>query len=140
MPPHRCPAILVEAGLAPAGGWVAVDPRTLATAYERVYAIGDCTAIPLAHGLPLPKAGVFAEAEGEVVAERVAAELTGRQPTGVFAGEGVCYVEVGGDMAAAVRGSFLADPPGVEFIAATTGQRADKLAFERERLERWFGR
>jgi len=43
-------------------------------------------------------------------------------------------------MAAAVRGSFLADPPGVEFIAATTGQRADKLAFERERLERWFGR
>ncbi|HKY88854.1 MAG TPA: FAD-dependent oxidoreductase [Candidatus Limnocylindrales bacterium] len=140
VPPHRCPAILVEAGLAPAGGWVAVDPRTLATAYERVYAIGDCTAIPLAHGLPLPKAGVFAEAEGEVVAERVAAELTGRQPTGVFAGEGVCYVEVGGDMAAAVRGSFLADPPGVEFIAATTGQRADKLAFERERLERWFGR
>ncbi len=139
VPPHRCPTLLVEAGLAASGGWVTVDARSLQTAYPRTYAIGDCTVIPLANGLPLPKAGVLAEAEGEVVAERVAAELSGRTPRAAFAGEGVCYVEVGRAMAAAVRGSFLAEPPRVAFTAPSAEQRADKLAFERERLERWFG-
>ena len=139
VPPHRCPPILVDAGLAPAGGWVAVDPRTLETAHAHVYAIGDCTVIPLAHGLPLPKAGVFAEAQGEVVAERIAAELNGRTPQGAFAGEGVCYIEIDAAMAASVRGSFLADPPRVELTAPSAEQRADKLAFEQDRLERWFG-
>jgi len=139
VPPHRCPAVLVDAGLAAAGGWVAVDPRSLATAFPRVYAIGDCTVIPLAHGMPLPKAGVFAEAEGEVVAERIAAELGGRSSDRGFIGEGVCYVEVGGGEAAAVRGAFLADPPRVEFSLPSTDLRRDKAAFEADRLERWFG-
>jgi len=138
VPPHRCPAVLVDAGLAAAGGWVAVDPRTLATAFPRVYAIGDCTVIPLAHGMPLPKAGVFAEAEGEVVAERIAAELVGRASDRGFTGEGVCYVEVGKGQAAAVRGSFLADSPRVEFSPPSTDLRGEKVAFEAERLERWF--
>ena len=139
VPPHRCPPLLVDAGLAPSGGWVAVDPRTLETAHPNVYAIGDCTAIPLAHGLPLPKAGVFAEAQGEVVAEQIVARSSGGAPPSTFAGEGVCYIEVGNALAASVRGSFLADPPRIELTAPSAEQRADKLAFEQDRLARWFG-
>jgi sulfide:quinone oxidoreductase len=139
VPPHRCPAVLVDAGLAPATGWVAVDPPSLATAFPHVYAVGDCTVIPLAHGMPLPKAGVFAEAQGEVVAGRIAIELGGRAPEGRFTGEGVCYVEVGKREAAAVRGAFLADPPRVEFSPPSTDLRRDKSAFESDRLVRWFG-
>lgn len=139
VPPHRCPALLVEAGLAQPGGWVTVDARTLRTAYARVYAIGDCTVIPLAHGLPLPKAGVFAEAQGEIVAQRLAAELSNGESEAAFSGEGVCFVEVGRGQAAAVRGTFLADPPRIEFEAPSGALRPEKLAFERERLARWFG-
>ena len=73
--PHRVPQVLIDAGLAQPGGWVEIDPRTLATPFPAIYAIGDSTVIKLAHGLPLPKAGLFAEAEGYVVAERIAAEL-----------------------------------------------------------------
>jgi sulfide:quinone oxidoreductase len=140
VPPHRCPALLVEAGLAAPGGWVMVDPRTLATSFPGVYAVGDCTAIMLTHGLPLPKAGVFAEAEGYVAAERIAAELAGRPSDAVFAGEGVCYAEVGGGLAAEVRGRFLADPPEISVLEQSVGAVEAKVTFEAARLTRWFGR
>ncbi|MBI2219116.1 MAG: NAD(P)/FAD-dependent oxidoreductase [Candidatus Rokubacteria bacterium] len=87
-PPHRCPAVVKEAGLAGDGGWVTVDPATLATTHERVFAIGDVTAIKLPVGLMLPKAGVFAHHQAEAVAENVAAEITGRQQRRRFDGSG----------------------------------------------------
>jgi sulfide:quinone oxidoreductase len=140
VPPHRCPSVLVQAGLAAPGGWVSVDPRTLATPFPGVYAVGDCTAIVLAHGLPLPKAGVFAEAEGYVTAERIAAELEGRPSDAAFAGEGVCYAEVGGERAAQVRGRFLADPPEIAVLEPSAEAVGAKAVFETERLASWFGR
>lgn len=140
VPPHRAPSVLVEAGLAQAEGWVKVDPATLETSFEGVYAVGDCTVVPLAHGLPLPKAGAFAEQEGEVAADRIAARLAGREATAEFGGEGVCYVETGGGSAASVRGSFFASPaPEVTFGAPSAEEREAKLDWESERLTRWFG-
>jgi sulfide:quinone oxidoreductase len=140
VPPHRCPRVLVDAGLAAVGGWVAVDPATLETTFPNVYAVGDCTVIKLANGLPLPKAGVFAEAEGYVVAERIADELAGRPRTATFAGEGVCYAEVGSGRAAAVKGQFFAEPP-VLAMAEPSAENLDaKVAFEADRLRAWFGR
>ena len=43
------------------------------------------TGIPLANGMPLPKAGLFAEKEGEAVAARIAARLRGDAPTATTA-------------------------------------------------------
>jgi sulfide:quinone oxidoreductase len=139
VPPHRCPDLVVEAGLAEAGGWVKVDAATMATPFERVYAVGDCTVIPLAHGLPLPKAGAFAEQQGEVAGERIAAELAGDDPTAEFGGEGVCFVETGGREGASVRGNFYAVPPRVSLSAPSAAERQAKLAWEAVRLDRWFG-
>jgi sulfide:quinone oxidoreductase len=139
VPPHRAPAVVSEAGLTGPSGWVAVDARTLETRFPGVYAIGDVTAIPLASGTALPKAGVFAEAEGEVVAARIADRLAGREPTASFAGNGMCFVETGGGKAAMVQGGFLEDPPRVELTEATEAHLAAKRAFETERLTAWFG-
>ena len=77
------------------------DPATLATTAEGVFAIGDVTAIPLAGGKFLPKAGVFAEAQAKVVARNIAAELAGHQPTATFGSAGACFVELGDRRAAA---------------------------------------
>jgi sulfide:quinone oxidoreductase len=140
VPPHRCPGVLVEAGLAATGGWVGVDTATLATPFQAVYAIGDCTVITLANGLPLPKAGLFAEAEGYAVAERIAAEAAGRATTASFAGVGACFAEVGGGRAVEIRGAFLADPPAIEVLAPSPDSMAAKVAFEADRLAAWFGR
>jgi sulfide:quinone oxidoreductase len=119
IPPHRVPGVVREAGLAGPSGWIPVEPRTLRTRFEGVYAVGDVTAIPLSNGGALPKAGVFAQAEGEVVAARVADTLAGREPDARFEGEGLCFLETGRGMASAVQGRFLAEPPEVELTPAT---------------------
>lgn len=139
VPPHRCPSVLVDAGLAPDGGWVKVDPATLETSHEGVYAIGDATAIMLANGMPLPKAGLFAEREGEVVAARISASLRGEEATATFDGRGACFIEMGEGEASTISGDFYADPPAVELSAPSAEQRAAKERFEMDRLARWFG-
>jgi sulfide:quinone oxidoreductase len=81
IPPHRCPEVVVESGLTNGRHWVPVNPRTLQTGFPGVYAIGDVAEVLMANGKPLPKAGVFAEAEGEVVAQQIAANLPGKRQT-----------------------------------------------------------
>lgn len=140
VPPHRVPQVLIDAGLAQPGGWVEVDPQTLATPFAAVYVIGDSTLIKLAHGLPLPKAGLFAEAEGYVVAERIAAGLGGRDPSATFDGTGLCYAEAGGGTAVAIQAHFYADPPGADIVGPSSDAMMGKAAFESDRLAAWFGR
>jgi sulfide:quinone oxidoreductase len=139
VPPHRVPAVVREAGLPGPKGWIPVDARTLQTRFDGVYAVGDVTAIPLSNGGALPKAGVFAQAEGEVVAERVADALAGREPSARFAGEGMCFLETGRGQASAVQGRFLTDPPQVELTQASEAGYEAKRSFESDRLTAWFG-
>jgi sulfide:quinone oxidoreductase len=77
VPPLRAPEVVAQAGLASEGGWIAVDPGSLATGHPRVFAVGDVTQIKLANDLPLPKAGIIAEREGAQVAAAIAAEIRG---------------------------------------------------------------
>ena len=139
VPPHRVPEVVTAAGLAEPGAWVKVDPATLETRFPGVYAIGDVTAIPLASGMPLPKAGVFAHAQGEVVAARIADQLTARAPTATFDGHGMCFLETGHGRATMVRGNFYASPPDVALAEASEEHLAAKHAFETDRLAAWFG-
>lgn len=140
VPPHRCPAVAVAAGLAEPGGWVRVDPATMETSFDGVWAVGDCVGIPLATGQPLPKAGVLAERQGIAVAERIAARLAGREARATFDGEGQCWLEVGGGEAMAVRGRFLAEGgPDIELAPASAALLEEKARYERERLDAWFG-
>ena len=140
VPPHRVPPVVVAAGLAEKGSWVKVNPRTLETSFEGVSAVGDVTGIPMANGQPFPKAGAFAEREGLVVAERIAARLSEREPDAHFDGEGFCFLEVGNGEAMLVRGNFLAEPaPDVELTPPSRAFLEQKATFERERLDAWFG-
>ena len=109
VPPHRSPPAVKESPLANPAGWVPVDKQTLRTRFENVYALGDVAAITLANGKPLPKAGVFAHGEAQAVARTLVAELQGGR-TGMFDGEGYCWVELGGGQAAFAVGDFYAEP------------------------------
>jgi sulfide:quinone oxidoreductase len=140
VPPHKPPAVVRESGLVGQSGWVEVNKHTLETSFSDVYAIGDVTQIMLANGKPLPKAGLFAEQMGEIVAERIASGFVGAEPTATFKGEGGCYLEVGGGKAMMVQGSFLAEPePIVTLTEATVGYMEEKRSFETQRLSEWFG-
>jgi sulfide:quinone oxidoreductase len=140
VPPHRPPAVVADSGLTAGHGWIAVDPGTLATEHEGVYAVGDVTLIPLASGLPLPKAGVMAELQGTRVARAIAAELRGGEAPAPFDGSGSCPIEIGSDAAALVEGHWYAEPePVVSITGPSAAHAAEKAAFETEHLERWFG-
>jgi sulfide:quinone oxidoreductase len=140
VPPHRAPKVVRESGLVGESGWVSVNSRTLETQFPGVYAIGDVVQVAMANGKPLPKAGVFAEAMGETVAERIAASLAGQEPEATFKGEGGCYLEVGAGQAMMVKGQFLAEPePEVILTEASPKYLEEKRSFETQRLQTWFG-
>jgi sulfide:quinone oxidoreductase len=110
VPPHRAPAVVRRSGLAPEGGWVGVDRGTFETTVPGVYAIGDATTVPLVMGKPLPKAGVFAHRQAEVVAANIAALWTGSGARRTFDGQGECFVETGNGRAGFGAGNFYAEP------------------------------
>ncbi len=110
VPPHRSPPVVKASSLANEAGWIPVDKQTLLTRFENVYAIGDVTAIILKSGLPLPKAGTFAHAEGEVVAARIAAQIGGNALRSKYDGVGYCWIEAGGGSAGFAAGNFYAEP------------------------------
>jgi sulfide:quinone oxidoreductase len=89
---------------------VPVDRHTLRTRWPRVYAIGDVVTIPLALGKPLPKAGVFAHREADVVAENIAHEIAGKPAVARFNGHGECFIEIGDGKAGFGGGDFYAEP------------------------------
>ncbi len=130
VPVHRCAAVVSMAGLTDGTGWVPVDPATLSTKQEGIYAVGDATFLPMATGAPLPKAGVFAAAEGELVARNLAAEITGGTKER-FQGQGYCFLEHGGGKAALVKGDFLAEPsPQLELYSPSVRWHRNKVRFE----------
>jgi sulfide:quinone oxidoreductase len=139
IPPHRAPAVVLDSSLAGPSGFIPVDRATLATAVEGVSAIGDVTSIPIAGGKSLPKAGVFAHGQAEVVAKRIAGELEGRTPTAGFDGKGACFLELGDGQAGYASGDFYAEPrPQVRMRRSGRHWHLGKVAFERYWLWRWF--
>ncbi|MBI4512273.1 MAG: NAD(P)/FAD-dependent oxidoreductase [Deltaproteobacteria bacterium] len=139
VPPHRAPRVVREAGLVGESGWVPVDRHSMETKFERVYALGDVVAIPLKLGKPLPKAGVFAHGEAEVVAENIARAVTGKGKVAAFDGHGECFIETGEGKAGFGSGNFYAEPvPEVKNHPPARRWHAAKILFEKDWLRRWF--
>ena len=136
VPVHRSPRIVREAGLTDGSGWVPVDPGTLATEREGIYAVGDVTFLPMANGAPLPKAGVFAAGEGELVARNLAAGINGGAKAR-FPGDGGCFIDQGGGKAALIKGGFLAEEmPRVHLEPPSVRGHRKKVRFEAD-WRRW---
>lgn len=139
VPPHRAPAAVRAAGFVNESGWIPVDRTTFATRFPGVYAIGDVTTVPLTMGKPLPKAGVFAHAEAEVVAANIAHEWTGRGARRAFDGEGQCFLETGDGRAGLGAGNFYGEPtPKVKLHAPSRWWHWSKVLFEQRWLRQWF--
>jgi sulfide:quinone oxidoreductase len=135
VPPHRPPQVVRDSGLMAESGWVSVDRHTLETRFPGVYAIGDVVAIPLALGKPLPKAGVFAHGEAEVVAKNIAHAITGEGMPQRFDGHGMCFIEIGDGKAGMGGGNFYAEPtPEVTLRRPSRRWHVGKVFFEKSWL------
>jgi sulfide:quinone oxidoreductase len=133
VPVHRAPQVVLDSGLAE-DGWIPVDPLTLETRFPRIYAVGDVTSVGT------PKAGVFAEGQAAVVADRIAAQLRNAAPSAAYDGHGICYMEFGHEMIAKVDVTFTSgqrpvgrlEGPSVDLVR-------DKNDFGSTRVQKWFG-
>jgi sulfide:quinone oxidoreductase len=134
VPRHEAPQVVADSGLA-VDGWVPVDPLTLETSFPDVYAVGDVTSVGT------PKAGVFAEGQAAVVADRLLERLRGETPAATYGGHGVCYLELGSDAVAKVDVTFrTGERPSGHLEGPSVDLVADKTEFGATRVRRWFGR
>ena len=118
-------------------GWIPADRATLQTKHENVYAIGDATAISIPGRwkpdvpMMLPKAGVFAHAQAEVIARRIAAGIEGTSGRDNFPGIGYCMLEAGESLAGFAYGNFFAEPsPQIELHKMGKSWHLGKVLFE----------
>ncbi len=145
VPAHEAPRSVRQSGLTNQSGWIPVDPKTLQTAADRVYAIGDVTVVPLPGRykpdvpLVLPKAAVFAEGHGRVVAAEIAGHVLEREPSEVFDGKGFCFIEMGDRHALGGEGAFFELPhPRVTPRGPDPTQFEEKEAWAAKFLEKYF--
>ncbi|HEV8337943.1 MAG TPA: FAD/NAD(P)-binding oxidoreductase [Candidatus Polarisedimenticolia bacterium] len=145
VPVHEAPRAARDSGLTSETGWIPVDPGTFRVASRQgpvpVYAVGDVTVLPLPgrfrpdRPLALPKAGVFAEAQGKAVARDIAARALGGGSPERFDGKGYCFLETGGGEAMKVEGSFL-DLPHPEGRLCEADAATHQL--KRDWVDRWL--
>jgi len=133
VPVHRAPQVVVDSGLTE-DGWIPVDMATFATKFADVYAVGDVTSAPV------PRAGVIAEGEASTVADVLISQIKGGPPPAPFAGEVICYIEMGDDTIGKVNVNFLSGPaPTAVFTPPSLEGADDKRQFAASRRRRWFG-
>ena len=134
IPVHRAPAVVEASGMTK-GGWIPVDPGTLATRFPGVYAVGDVTSVGT------PKAGVFSEGAARVVADQLVARIRGESEPPGYDGTGSCWIEFGGHEVARVDVDFFSTPghPTGTFTPPSVRTAEEKVEFGTSRRARWFG-
>ena len=133
VPKHCAPKVVDESGMVE-NGWVSVNPRTLETRFQGVYAIGDIA------NTGTPKAGVFAEGAARAVATSLITRIRGGDQSGAYTGAGACYIEFGAGRIGRVDVDFFSGPtPTGTYHEPSVGLRAEKEQFGASRRARWFG-
>jgi sulfide:quinone oxidoreductase len=133
IPVHCAPPVVAASGLAQ-DGWIPVDPRTFATKFPGVFAVGDVTSAPV------PRAGGIAEGEAATAAEVLIAQITGGAEPPPYDGSAGCYVELGDNLVGRIDVNFLSyDTPVAKFTAPSAALSEEKQAWGATRASRWFG-
>jgi sulfide:quinone oxidoreductase len=138
VPEHRAPAVVREAGLVDESGWISVNPATLETQFENVFALGDVAYIAMADGQALPKTGAFAEGQAEVAARNIGYRVKGGRLPAPFDATGRFFLEVGAGAAAAFEGDFLARRRVIQMKQPSIIWHWAKLALDRYQLLRGY--
>lgn len=112
-----------------------VDQTNLRTQFANVYAIGDVCTGPRS----VPNAGIFAESAARVVADDIAAAITGEPPPPLYEASSVCYAEFANGLVGKVDVNFLhGDTPAATRHDPSLENAAEKVQFGATRRARWF--
>jgi sulfide:quinone oxidoreductase len=138
VPPHVVPDVILESGLAKENYFIPID-RDCKTPHENVYAVGDVTSLKVTETIAVPKAGVFAEGEGLVVAQNIVSKIQSKEESVLFDGKGGCFIESGRDTASLIEVDMFSGPnPSTKLTESTSEHLDEKLQFEKDRLSNWL--
>jgi sulfide:quinone oxidoreductase len=105
VPPHRGQQVVIDSDLGDTGGWLPADKHTLQVGeYERIFALGDAT------NLPISKSGSTAHFEAPVIASRIASLIRGTAPKELYGGRVMCFLETGNGKATSLRFDYEHPP------------------------------
>jgi sulfide:quinone oxidoreductase len=133
VPHHRAPDVVLESEIS-RDGWIPVNPLTMETAFDGVYAIGDVADVGT------PRAGVFAEGHGKAAAVSIAAEIQGVPTEAKYDGQGFCYVEFGEKQVGMVHVTFSGEEKSAKLVGPSEEYVPHKAKFGASRAQRWFGK
>lgn len=138
IPPHIAPEVIYESGLAKQDNFIPIN-RDCKTKYENVYAIGDVTSLKVTDTMAVPKAGVFAEGEGLIVAKNIISKIQSKEKDVLFDGKGGCFIESGHDTASLIQVDMFSESgPSTKLTDSTKEHLNEKVQFEKERLSKWL--
>ena len=138
IPPHIAPKVIYDSNLAIKPGFIPID-RDCKTPFENIFAVGDVTSLTVNDTMAVPKAGIFAEGEGIVVAKNIISKLESNEKSILFAGKGGCFLESGRDTASIIEvDMFTNQKPTTKLTESTKDNFTKKLDFEKERLSKWL--
>ena len=138
IPPHIAPKVIYDSNLALKPGFISID-RDCKTPFENIFAVGDVTSLTVNDTMAVPKAGIFAEGEGIVVAKNIISKLESNEKSILFAGKGGCFLESGRDTASIIEvDMFTNQKPTTKLTESTKDNLSKKLDFEKERLSKWL--
>lgn len=133
--------VIKDSPLSTEGGWIEVDPHTMATRFSNVYGVGDgaATRLPLTKEWA-PKAGVFAHFQAEVVARNIALQIAGKPATFKYKGKAAGAAMITDlQRARLISINYYAKPyPQTIMLRPTIMGYGAKIAFEKYWLNRWF--
>ena len=138
IPPHVAPKIIYDSGLAKEPGFISIN-RDCKTSFENVFAIGDVTTMTVIENMTVPKAGVFAEGEGEAVAKTIFSKIQSKGKLTLFDGKGGCFIESGKETASILEvDMFSQSKPSTSLSESTFDNLSKKIEFEKERMTKWL--
>ena len=138
IPPHIAPKVIYDSNLAIKPGFIPID-RDCKTPFENIFAVGDVTSLTVNDTMAVPKAGIFAEGEGIIVAKNIISKLESKKTSTVFDGKGGCFLESGRDTASIIEvDMFTNQKPTTKLTESTKDNLSKKLDFEKERLSKWL--
>ena len=110
IPPQVAGRIVVEAALVDESGRVRVDPVTLESEADSVFAIGDIAGLRAPDGTLVSPSAELARRMASGAARQIATRISGRAPSGPPDGRARWFVEVGAGAATMLSGDLIREP------------------------------
>ncbi|MCF8011977.1 MAG: NAD(P)/FAD-dependent oxidoreductase [Clostridiales bacterium] len=95
IPHHRPPQVIQNSVLSDETGQIPVNPLTLSTGWNGVYALGDSSRIKLPRGDNLPMTGEFAHFHAMVTSDNIARKIQKKRPNSQFSGKSISFIQSG---------------------------------------------